>query len=558
MTDHLAYPRAIVAGEIPAGEPIRLAAQRTLDDHARFAGSGRWEFVPAFAERVTAFVEHCPHVKGSWASRREMILLEPWQRWIVSELWGWRERADHDVRRFEEALVEVAKKNAKTTLCAALGLFELRFGDAGAEVISVATKIDQAKISWTAASQMVPKMDREIVAGIRVNVKGIFWGDCSFVPLASESKTLDGPNPSFVIVDESAAILDRGVADAITSATGARKGALVMHITTAQVWQSTGYYEKRTAALSMLRGIIDLDRTFAAIYQDDHKDGDEKSDDPLKDESVWIKTNPNLGVSVFPGVLRSRVQHALASPGERANVMNKNFNRWQGSAAAWVELGAWDGAAGPVGRSGPCWIGADLSQTRDLTAVCRLWSVSRREWAADFRCWIPQTTFDALDKRRRPIYEQAVETGALVVTEGTTTDLAAVGRYIRAAAESFAVKQIGLDPYNATELYRELEDEGLPVMLVRQTKHALGAATKAIESLILDGLIAHDGDPFTRWQLESAHVKPPDDEGRTKVVKGADPERKIDSVTALIVARAVADESAAVEAEPSFTFVAFE
>ena len=450
-----------------------------------------------FAERVTAFVEHCPHVKGSWASRREMIRLEPWQRWIVSELWGWRERADHDVRRFNEGIVQVARKNAKTTLCAALGLFEMRFGDAGAEVVSVATKIDQAKISWTVAVEMLRKMDSEITAGIRASVTGIRWGACSFTPLASESKTLDGLNPSLAIVDEAAAILDRGVIDAITTAIGARKSALVLYITTAQTSQSTAYYEKRSAALSMLRGIVEMDRTFAAIYELDD------DDDPLADPAVWPKANPNLDVSVYREFLRSQVADSLVSPGARASVLVKHFNRWQGSAAAWVELGAWDGAAGPVGRSGPCWIGADLSQTRDLTAVCRLWSVSRREWAADFRCWIPQATFDSLDKRRRPIYEQAVETGALVVTEGTTTDLDAVGRYIRAAAEAFSVKQIGLDPYNATELYRELEDEGLPVMLVRQTKHALGAATKAVETLILDGLIAHDGDPFVALAARS-------------------------------------------------------
>ena len=45
MTSHLAYPRAVVAGDIPAGEPVRLAAQRSLDDHARYAESGRWEYV---------------------------------------------------------------------------------------------------------------------------------------------------------------------------------------------------------------------------------------------------------------------------------------------------------------------------------------------------------------------------------------------------------------------------------------------------------------------------------------------------------------------------------
>ena len=222
-----------------------------------------------------------------------------------------------------------------------------------------------------------------------------------------------------------------------------------------------------------------------------------------------------------------------------------------------MPVSVWREGAGEVAREGPCWIGTDLAQTRDLTAVARLWQTSRHRWAADFRCWIPEATFTSLDRRRRPLYERARESGVLRVTPGTVTSTGEIGDYIRLTAEEFGITQIGMDPYNASELYTGLEADGLPVMMVRQNISTMSAPSKEVESLVLDKRIAHDGDEFIAWQVESAHAYRDVNEN-LKIRKGEDEHAKVDAVIALIMARAVADPNAAPEANPSIRFLDFD
>src|SRR5689334_10738580 len=106
------YAREIAAGKRVAGKFTRLACQRFLDDLKRKDIT----FDAAEADRQCRFLEKLPHIKGIWASRQELIKLEPWQSWITCNLFGFR-RAD-GTRRFNEGYVRVARKNAKSTWAA--------------------------------------------------------------------------------------------------------------------------------------------------------------------------------------------------------------------------------------------------------------------------------------------------------------------------------------------------------------------------------------------------------------------------------------------------------
>ena len=549
---HLEYCRDVVEGRIIAGEIVRLACQRSLDEHQKAATDPEFPFVYRhdFALPLVWFVEACPHTKGSWARRAERFRLAPWQLWIACELYGWRMREDPTIRRYTEGLVEVAKKNGKTALAATMGLYELMYGDAGAEVVSAATTQQQARIVWNAAGDIVERKIPGLTDGVKKLIGEIKFSNCTWRPLSKQAKSLDGQNPSFFIVDEAAAIEDRSIVEAITSGMGSRESAWTIFITTAQSNTSTLYFEKREFAKTMLKGEARMDpRLFAAIYELDAED------DVDKDTKCWVKANPNLGVSVLTHFLEKEVKNSASLPSQRNSVLIKNFNRWVSSAAAWIDGTEWRECTGEVVREGPCWIGADLAKLRDLTAVCRIWANSRDKYSVDFQCWIPEGAMEHVPDRILHYYQHAIDTGILAVTPGRTMDLVAVEDYLRESYEKFDVWTIGVDPWNAQDMTNRLEEERFPILQVNQRMSVLNFPTKKTEDLILNRRIQHAGHPFVQWQLENCHCTPPDINHNVKVRQGVDEHAKVDALIALLTGMACVDYSANPESSSSMEIV---
>ena len=301
----------------------------------------------------------------------------------------------------------------------------------------------------------------------------------------------------------------------------------------------------------MLRGDVDGDRSFAAIFEIDENDD-------ISDETCWVKANPNIDVSLQRDFLRKQVRDSANLPGQRNGCLIKHFNKWGGSASAWLSAEPWRAAAvEEIPRDGVCWIGTDLAQTRDLCAVARVWATSRGRYAADFRCWLPEAALDHVPEKLRIHYEAAVERGILEVTGGTVTDYDGIAEYLRASCRDHDVRQIGIDPWNATSLTNALESEGFPILTVRQSIAMLSGPSKIVESLIEDRKIAHVDDPFITWQLEGCHAYR-DVNANIKIRQGPDPTRKIDAIIALIIAAACIDFSSEPESEPGFYFLPFD
>ena len=202
-------------------------------------------------------------------------------------------------------------------------------------------------------------------------------------------------------------------------------------------------------------------------------------------------------------------------------------------------------------REGLCYIGTDLAQTSDLCAVTRIFSLDRNRFAADFRCWIPEKSLENVPDAFKANYERAVNSEILKLTSGTVTDYDLIESYIRASCIDYDVERIGVDPHNATQLTNKLEDDGLPVMVVRQSITYMNAPSKLTEWLINKNWILHDGNPFITWQLENCYAYRDDANGNLKVRKGPDKNRKIDSIVAMIIAVSAADYGA--DPESGFT-----
>ena len=526
------YAKAVVAEDIVACRYVQLACKRFLDDLDRTEWtSGRnWEYSPRFANHVCRFMETgINHVKGPLAGKP--LTLEDWQCFILCNIYGWR---DGKVRRFRYVILQIARKNGKTIFASGLALYEMLLGDEGSEIYSLATKMDQAKLAWEGAREMINKADPEIRDRFKTVTNQISnqhkWS--FYKPLGRDSKSLDGLNPSMCIYDEAAAYSDRNLVEVMTSATGARDNFLHLFITTAQFSRTTVYYENRLYLADILEGRLDDERWFGMLYELDHEN-------EWTDESCWQKANPNLDVSISKEFLQDEVAQAKAMSSKRNGVLVKHFNIFTNSEESWLPLAEWQKCKGPLFKEGDLYIGMDLSSTRDLTALCYLWN-NGDKFSVEFQCFLPRKSMRELPVHIKPKYEEAVREGILQLTDKDIVDYREVFNHIRDHAESHQLKMIGYDKWNAALLVSDLEEAGLPTIDIGQGMSALSAPSKETERLIVEQLVRHSGNPFIDWQLECCSVYT-DKNDNIKVTKDdADKSLKIDAIVAMIMAISMA------------------
>jgi phage terminase large subunit-like protein len=279
-----AYACAVSEDKVPANRLVRLACKRHLEDLA--SGRGRGLRVdPAAARHAIEFFGFLRHSKGEWAG--QTFELAPWQGFIVGALFGWRR--EDGLRRFRTAYCAVPRKNGKSSTAAGIGLYLLvADGEQGAEVYSAATSRDQARIVFDEARRMVassPALNRRVET--LINNLHVAATNSRFMPLSSDSSTMDGLNVHGAIIDELHAHKTRNVVDVLDTATGARRQPLLFEITTAGYDRHSICFEHHDYSIKVLEGIVHDDASFAFIAGAD--DGDDWTD-----PEVWQKANPNL------------------------------------------------------------------------------------------------------------------------------------------------------------------------------------------------------------------------------------------------------------------------
>ena len=181
------YIKDVLSGKIPAGIHVKRAVKRFLDDMKR----DDLEFRPASVKRVTDFIAHLKHFTGEHDDHP--FILQPWQEFIIANLYGfyWK---DSGKRRFQTAYLEMARKQGKTALVAALCLYGLvADGEPAAEILLAANSKDQAKIAFNLVRGFAKSFDpsEKYMKKFRADV--ICPSNNGFIKcLASDSDKLDG------------------------------------------------------------------------------------------------------------------------------------------------------------------------------------------------------------------------------------------------------------------------------------------------------------------------------------------------------------------------------
>ena len=522
------YAQSVVDGTIVACKLTKQAAQRMLDDLER--EDAPWHLDAAEAEKACTFIENLPHVKGEWAKRRELFDLERWQCFIVVNAFGWRWN-DSGLRRFRTIYVEVARKNGKSFLAAAIGLYMLvEDGESGAEVYSAATTRNQAKIVFKVARMMALRTT-SLPLDVRVHNINYIEEASHFEALHSQGETLDGLNIHCAINDELHAWKNKDFYDVIETATGARTQPMMFNITTAGHNTAGVCYQLRTYLTRILAGDIEDDSFFGIIYTLD-------KDDDWSDRANWPKANPNWGVSVYPMDMEAMFRKAAEMPSQQNGFLMKRLNVWVGAAEAWMNMQLWKHCVTPLDETEfegePCFVGTDLASKIDINSQARLFSREIEgitHYYAFMRHWLPEA---AVEDDPNGVYDGWVRSGEMITTPGNVIDVDRIEGDTLDFVSKHDVIQLGVDPgHNSTQYGVHMAEEGVEVVDVRPTVLNFSEPMKWLEAWVKDGTF-HTNCPVLTWMVGNVEVKR-DQKDNIYPRKGS-VERKIDGVIALLIA----------------------
>lgn len=528
------YAIDVAKGEINVCRDVRQACQRFINQYEN--QEWEWVFDEDYPQHFLDFASNLRHTKGPQAG--EEVLLEPFQIFLICAVYGFRSKKDLNKRMVTDVILFIPRKAGKSTLTAAIALYELAFGEAGPEVFTLATNREQATIVFDAAKGFVEHMPMEMGGYFHLSKYQISKaGDTQsmFKALSRDTKkTGDGKNPSCVIVDEAAQITDRNAIEVLHSGMVARLNPLRIYITTASFTKDTKFYEDMSMLQAMLYGeASDNPRWFGLMYGPDPQDD-------WREPNTWAKVNPMHGISVFEDAIAQRAEEAKHKPAALNEFLCKTLNIFVSANAAWIDRSYWDDIkARKIERSGEpeaVFIGFDLAATRDLNAVCTLKRYGENDYDADWQFFLPEEGLGFIPKHYMDIFRVAKDSGILRLTQGNVMDDKEIFEFIKLQCEKYQVKEIGYDAYNAAALVARLYDAGLPVKKVGQGMAVLNNPSKYVEKLILNHGIKHDGNAFLGWQLANCEVFT-DVNGNIKVRKNeADKAAKVDGIIALIIA----------------------
>lgn len=511
---------------------IRLAAKRFLTDLER-AGSKDAPFV--FDEWHACdpcdFMEKLPHVEGVW-EKPEIVLHESDVFFIVN-LFGFRK---HDgTRRFTQALKAIARKNAKSTIAAGIGLYvQACEHEEGPQIITGATTGQQARIVFNVAKRMVektPALREAFAMEPFANAIASYSNGGTFKPINAKASSQDGLNPSMVILDEIHAHKTHDLLNVLRSAAGARRNPLFLFATT-EGYESPGPWpELRHFAKQVLQGLVEADHFLAVYYAVDDDDGD-------FDESSWVKANPLMECNpILLTEIRKEAIEAKSMPGRHAEFKIKRLNRPSAAAGGWVNVLKWQQCKRAVDldflKSYPCWGGLDLASTLDLTSFRLVWNVDGILYTHGWR-FVPFNAVATRTERGLVPYQAWVSSGHLIQAGDRVTDYDAIEQKILEVKRDFDLRMIGYDTWNAQQLVQKLIAAGVPMEQFIQGPKSYHPAMQALEIAYESGNFAHGNDPVLNWCASNIVAR------KDKNLNSApDKQRaadKIDDMTALLMA----------------------
>lgn len=540
-----AYAQAVVAGSIVAGPHVRNACRRHLDDLKR----DDIHFDPEAAARALRFFETKLKLsEGQFEGKP--FRSHPAQDFIIGSVFGWK-RLD-GTRRFRRAYIEQGKGNGKSPLAGGIGLYGLMAdGEAGAEIYSAGATKEQAGILFRDAVKMV---DKSPDLNSRLKMSGgpgrefniAYLRNSSFFrPVSRETKkTGSGPRPHFALVDELHEHADGGIIEILERGFKFRRQPLLLMITNSGSDRNSVCWVEHEHAVRVAAGNVDAkdedafyigepidDTTFSYVCALD------AADDPLADPSCWVKANPLLGVTITEEYLAGVVAQAKAMPSKLNGILRLHFCKWTDAETAWMTRAVLEPCLAefePSEHHGEkVWLGCDLSQNKDITALAAVvrtgeieveaerdgvvQKVKKPTYDAWIEAWTPGDTMDARALQDKQPYRQWADAGFIHAPKGKSIRFDHVAQAVAEYAHDYDLQCVAYDRYAFKRGFEpECDKLGIKVEFV---EHPQGGTKKGRPTdAMADAARSADREPEGLWmpgsvrELEDAML-----EGRIRI-----------------------------------------
>lgn len=531
------YADLIERREIVAGYWIKKEIRNLIED----LEDPRWIYDTTEAEKRIRFEETlCLQSKAPYYMKP--IELMPWQKAFWEALYSFKD-TETGRRRFTEGLLEIARKNGKTTAYAADAMFDLFIGEGGNDIVCASNDDRQARLIWREIAGMRERLDpkrtltKQTLTELVNRRKNI-----NIYRLSSKTQNKDGFNIGKAYLDESHDIAEENaqseIAEAIWRSMSSKEEPLFLNCTT-QGFNRDCYLDHKIAyAKQVILGEIDAPNLLAFLFEQDSEQ------EIWTDEASWEKSNPSIRYGVKKiGKLRSDVEAAKYDKATRIHLLTKDFNIPQNNAQSWLMLEDYDypmQEINPEDLRGCFFLGAvDLSATTDLTSAKAL--IMRDGDKTKYilsHYWIPESKLeDSDDKAAGADYATWAKDGILTVNEGNEVDIPQVADWFFSLFKKHGIKpyKIGFDQRYAKSFLERCEEYGFDTERLDQGRH-LSNAMKLTEADLKSKVINYGGHAMDKWNLSNCCCEV-DNYGQIQPRKiPGQPSKRIDGALTMIMA----------------------
>lgn len=533
----LEYYQKTKSGEIIIGHELK----KCLSNLIRDLESDKWFYQTFDAELRMTFIENfCRHTKSPFHGMKFELML--WEKAVIEAFYSFK-WIETGLRRFKKLILLIARKNGKSTLCAAICLAEFMVGNPGSDIICSSNDDAQADIIFGEIANMREQFDPN---GKRThkNLKGIFnlKTKSTIKKLSDRTRNKEGRNIDVGILDESHEMKDNVIAKSIEQSQSTKDEPLFINVTT-EGFTDDGYLDNE---LKYAREVLNgerIDYTLLPwLYTQDNEV------EIFQDEESWNKSNPSLGVIKKRDYIRDQLNKAQANKAERIFTMAKDFNFKQNNAQAWLMEKEIvnnltfniEDLRGSIGIGG-----TDLSETTDLTAakVLIMRPGDKTKYILQ-HYFIPESKVEIGTEQDKKDYLEWARQGLITICSGNEVDYSDVVSWYLMLYKKYNIRifRCGYDRWNAKSFVKEMEDYGFELEKIGQDYNNMSNPMKMVEADLKSGCIVnYNQNPIDIWCLKNTactvntygQIKPIHVQGQENM--------RIDGAVALIIAYATYD-----------------
>lgn len=507
MNTHLEEYHYLIQGRhVIAGYWIQKEVENLIED----LQDGRFIYDTTEAQKRIKFMQTlCLQSKHPYFNKP--IELMPFQLAFIESLYSFK-MADTKMRRFVEALLEIGRKNGKSTFLAADGNTDLFIGEGGSEICCASNDDKQCKYIWREIAGMRNRLDpkkaitSQNLTEIRNDVKNIIVSRMS-----SKTQNKDGGNYTKTYQDESHDVDEENgnceIAEACWRGMSTKDDPLFIGCTTQGFSRDGCYLDKQIErAKKVIDGEIDDIHFLPFLFEQDSEQ------EIWQDESSWEKSNPSLRYGVKKwSKLRRDVEIARTDKAKRLHLLCKDFNIKQNSAESWLrsedftyiqEKKSLEDFRGCV-----CLAALDCSQTTDLTNLKLLFMREGDSTKYVFsHYWIPESKLtESADRAAGARYAEWAQKGFMTICKGSIIDLTQVVDYILQLKKQYGITvfKCGYDKAYAREFEKAIDDLN-EEMREPINQKVMSTPMKWAERDFQSHIINFGNNPVDEWCLGNA------------------------------------------------------